>query len=93
LRRSKAWDPLEHIPIKLHRDVLQIRLLSHVFFEKPVSTHRVKPEGMLFGTFFMRGNRAWHIWISRAAEQHDADRWSHIADFQAGSLMDPYLRN
>jgi hypothetical protein len=84
LRRSKAWKLLEHIPIKLHPDVLKIHLLSHVFFEKPVST---------FGTFFTSGNRAPHIWISCAAEQHDADRWSHVADFQAGSLMDPHLKN
>jgi hypothetical protein len=32
----------------LNRDVLLIHLLSHVLYGKPVSTHRVKPEGMLF---------------------------------------------
>src|ERR1700733_1157227 len=30
------------------RPTLSIYLLSHVLFGKPVSTHRVKPEGMLF---------------------------------------------
>jgi hypothetical protein len=39
---------LEHIPIKWNRHVLQIYLFSHVLFGKPASTHRVKPEGMLF---------------------------------------------
>jgi hypothetical protein len=39
---------LEHFPIQWNREVLQISLLSHVLFGKPVSTHRVKPEGMLF---------------------------------------------
>jgi hypothetical protein len=28
--------------------MLPIHELSHVLFGKPVSTHRVKPEGMLF---------------------------------------------
>jgi hypothetical protein len=28
--------------------MLQIFLVSQVLFGKPVSTHRVKPEGMLF---------------------------------------------
>jgi hypothetical protein len=39
---------LEQLPIKWDRKVLKISLLSHVLFGKPVSTHRVKPEGMLF---------------------------------------------
>jgi hypothetical protein len=43
---------LEHMPIKLNRHVLQICLLSHVLSGKPASTHRVKPEGMLFRDIF-----------------------------------------
>jgi hypothetical protein len=39
---------LEHVSIKLNRDMFQIYLLSHVLFGKPGSTHRVKPVGMLF---------------------------------------------
>jgi hypothetical protein len=39
---------LEHFPIKWNRETLQVSLLSHVLFGKPDSTHRVKPEGMLF---------------------------------------------
>ena len=39
---------LEPFPIRRTRAVLQISLLPHVLFGKPVSTHRVKLEGMLF---------------------------------------------
>jgi hypothetical protein len=31
-----------------NREMLQIYLLSHVLFGKPVPTHRIKSEGMLF---------------------------------------------
>ena len=47
--------------------MLQIYLL-HVLFGKPVSTHRVKPEGMLFGDM---------LYSSRSTSRSDGNNFIH----------------